>query len=134
MTATLSSDARALFDSPEYATIATIEPNGQPQLSVVWVGRDGDDILISTIVGTRKHRNLQRDPRATVLLSPKDAPWIYVEVRGTVTMTTEGGRELIEAFSRRYTEDERYSYDDGTDNIRVVVRIEPVKVIEYAGA
>ncbi len=49
-------------------------------------------------------------------------------------MTTEGGRDLIEALSRKYTDDDRYSFDDGTDNVRVVVRISPSKIVEYSGA
>jgi PPOX class probable F420-dependent enzyme len=122
-----------LLDSPEYATIATVEPDGQPPLSVVWVSRDGDDILVSTVARRRKHRNLLRDPRATVLVSPRNAPWIYLEIRGTVTMTTDGGRDLIEALSRKYTDDERYSFDDGTGNVRVVMRITPVRIVEYSG-
>jgi PPOX class probable F420-dependent enzyme len=134
MKANLSDAARALFDAPEYVTVATLEPSGQPQLSVVWVMRDGEDLLISTIVGTRKHRNWERDPRAALLLTPKDAPWIYVEVRGRVSMTTDGGRELIEALSRKYTGDERYSFDDGTDHVRVVVRLAPEKIVEYNGS
>ena len=52
----------------------------------------------------------------------RQGPLIYVKLRGTVTMTTDGGRDLIEALSRKYTDHERYSFDDGTDNIRVVVR------------
>jgi PPOX class probable F420-dependent enzyme len=133
MAAALSESAKALLDSPEYATIATVEPDGQPQLSVVWVSRDGDDILVSTVARRRKHRNLLRDPRATVLVSPRNAPWNYLEIRGTVTMTTDGGRDLIEALSRKYTDDERYSFDDGTGNVRVVVRITPVRIVEYSG-
>jgi PPOX class probable F420-dependent enzyme len=133
MAAALSASAKALLDSPEYATIATVEPDGQPQLSVVWVSRDGDDILVSTVAGRRKHRNLLRDPRATVLVFPRNAPWIYLEIRGNVTMTTHGGRDLIEALSRKYTDDERYSFDDGTGNVRVVVRITPVRIVEYSG-
>jgi PPOX class probable F420-dependent enzyme len=134
MSTGLSDSAKALFDSDEYATIATIEPNGQPQLSIVWVGRAGEDILVSTVEGRRKHQNLRRDPRATIIVSPRNAPWIYVEVRGTAEMTTEGARDLIEALSRKYTKDERYSFDDGTDNVRVVVRIKPYKIVEYSGA
>jgi PPOX class probable F420-dependent enzyme len=133
MAAALSESAKALLDSPEYATIATVEPDGQPQLSVVWVSRDGDDILVSTVARRRKHRNLLRDPRATVLVSPRNAPWNYLEIRGTVTMTTDGGRDLIEALSRKYTDDERYSFDDGTGNVRVVVRVTPVRIVEYSG-
>lgn len=134
MSTALSPSARALFESAEYVTLATIEPCGQPQLSVVWVGLDREDLLISTIQGTRKHRNLQRDPRATVLLSPAAAPWVYVEVRGVVTITANGGRDLIEALSRKYTGDERYTYDDGTDHVRLVLRITPTHVVEYDGS
>lgn len=120
--------ARALLDAANFATIATIEPDGRPQLSVVWVRRDGDDVLVSTIIGRRKHTNLSRDPRATVLVYPAEAPYTYVEVRGSVTMTEEGGRELIDELSHKYTGG-RYTYDDGTDNVRVVVRLTPEKVV-----
>ncbi len=120
--------ARTVFDAPEFATVATNQPDGQPQLSVVWITRDGDDLLLSTIKGRQKHRNLVRDPRATVLVHPKDNPYSYVEVRGSVTITEEGGRELIDRLNREYTGSERYTMDDGTDNVRVVVRLTPDKV------
>ncbi|MCA0329741.1 MAG: PPOX class F420-dependent oxidoreductase [Actinobacteria bacterium] len=131
MSAQLPEIAKAWFDSVEFATIATIEPDGQPQLSVIWISRDGDDLLVSTVAGRRKHRNLERDPRCTVLLFPKDAPYSYVEVRGTASMTLEGGRELIDEHARKYTGAERYTADDGTDNVRVVVRITPDKVVTH---
>jgi PPOX class probable F420-dependent enzyme len=131
MSAQLPETAKAWFDSVEFATIATIEPDGQPQLSVIWISRDGDDLLVSTVAGRRKHRNLERDPRCTVLLFPKDAPYSYVEVRGTASMTLEGGRELIDEHARKYTGAERYTADDGTDNVRVVVRITPDKVVTH---
>lgn len=121
--------ARAILDNPEFAVVSTIEPDGQPQSSVVWFERDGDDLLMSTVKGRRKHANLVRDPRATVLVYPKDNPYSYVELRGTVTMTEEGGRELIDRLCRAYTGGERYTYDDGTDNVRVVVRLTPDKVV-----
>ncbi len=129
MTAELPENVQAWFDAAEYATIATIEPDGRPQLSVVWVARDGNDILVSTTEGRRKHTNMVRDPRATVLLWPKESPYTYVEVRGTVTMTPEGGRELIDALANKYMGADRYTMDDGTDNVRVVVRITPDRVV-----
>ena len=73
-----------MLDAPEFATIATINPNGYPQLSVVWVERDGNDMLVTTIKGRRKYLNMQADPKVTVLVYPKDNPYSYVEVRGTV--------------------------------------------------
>lgn len=119
----------SILDAPEFATLATLQPDGQPQLSVVWLARDGDDLLMSTVKGRQKHRNLERDPRATVLVYPKANPYSYVEVRGTVTMTEEGGRELIDRLNLQYTGGDRYTMDDGSDNVRVVIRLTPSKVI-----
>jgi PPOX class probable F420-dependent enzyme len=126
--ATLPEAAQALFDATEFVTLATVQPDGQPQLSVVWVEREGDDLLMSTTTNRQKYRNLERDPRASVLLYPKDNPYSYVEVRGNVTMTEEGGRELIDRLNQKYMGTPRYTWDDGTDNVRVVVRLSPSKV------
>jgi aspartate/methionine/tyrosine aminotransferase len=64
----LTEAPRALIDASEHATVATIEPDGQPQLSVVWVKTDGDDVVFSTVVSRRKHTNLLRDPSVTLLV------------------------------------------------------------------
>jgi len=119
-----------LFDDVQFATIGTIEPDGRPQLSVVWVARDGDDVLVSTVKGRRKHRNLEADPRATVLVYDKDDPYSYVEVRGSATMVEPGGRELIDALCQKYRGITPYPWD-GPDAVRVVVRITPDKVIAH---
>ena len=129
MSAELTAAVSSILDAPEFATLATLQPDGQPQLSVVWLARDGDDLLMSTVKGRQKHRNLGRDPRATVLVYPKANPYSYVEVRGTVTMTEEGGRELIDRLNLQYTGGDRYTMDDGSDNVRVVIRLTPSKVI-----
>lgn len=122
--------AKTWIDDHEFATIATIMPDGRPQLSVVWIARDGDDLLVSTVKGRRKHLNLERDPRATVLIYPKDSPYTYLEVRGTASMTEEGGRDLIDRLNEAYHPGAgRYTGDDGTENVRVVVRITPDKVV-----
>ena len=118
-----------MLDAAEFATIATTNPNGYPQLSVVWVERDGNDLLVSTIKGRRKYLNMERDPRVTVLVYPKDNPYSYVEVRGRVSMVEEGGRELIDRLNEQYTGTGRYAGDDGADNVRVVCRITPEKVV-----
>jgi PPOX class probable F420-dependent enzyme len=124
----LTEKAKALVDGVQFATIATVLPDGSPQLSVVWVTRDGDDILVSTVKGRRKHLDLVRDPRVSLAIHDKDDPYSYVEIRGTVTMTEEGGPELIDALARKYRGWDRYPGDDGTDNVRVVVRITPEKL------
>ncbi len=129
MSATIPPEALPILDAPEFATMATSNPNGYPHLSVVWVERDGDDLLVSTIKGRRKYLNMERDPKVALLVYPKDNPYSYVEVRGTVTMTEEGGRELIDRLNAQYTGSDRYPGDDGTDNVRVVCRITPDKIV-----
>jgi PPOX class probable F420-dependent enzyme len=126
---TLAEGVRAVLDSPEFATVATLLPDGSPHLSVVWVERDGDDVLFSTVVGRRKHLNLLADPRVSLLVYPKDNPYSYVEIRGVATMTQEGGRELIDRLAGKYRGLDRYPYDEGTDNVRVVIRVRPTKIV-----
>ncbi len=109
--------------------IATIDPDGRPQLSVVWVARDGDDVLVSTVRGRRKADNLARDPRATVLVYPRDDPYRYLEIRGDVTLVDDPGSQLIHDLVRTYTGAERYTGDEGTTNERVIVRLMPRRVV-----
>ncbi|MEI2785087.1 MAG: PPOX class F420-dependent oxidoreductase [Candidatus Nanopelagicales bacterium] len=126
----LNDKAKALLDKPkQFATISTIEPDGRPQSSVVWYVRDGDDVLVSTVADRRKHKNMVRDPRVTLLVYDAENPYEYVEIRGRVQMTTEGGRELIDDLARAYMGADRYTMDDGTDNVRVVCRIVAEKVV-----
>ncbi|MFI9078650.1 PPOX class F420-dependent oxidoreductase [Streptomyces sioyaensis] len=131
MTATLSDELKKLLDSPVFVTVATIQPDGSPQLSPVWVKRDGDDLLFSTTVGRRKEANIRRDPRVSVLVQPFDAPYTYAEVRGSASLTTEGGQQLIDELSQKYTGKPYADFNPAAadDAPRVVVRITPRKVV-----
>jgi PPOX class probable F420-dependent enzyme len=124
----LPQQAIDLLDAPSYLTLATINPDGAPQTSIVWATRDGNEILISTIEGRQKTRNMQRDPRVSVLVHDSSNTGRYVEVRGSVSMTRAGGPELIEALSQAF-EGERFADDDGTDHVRLVVRLTPEHVV-----
>lgn len=127
--AEIPEQALRYIDGPEFATLATVNPDGQPQLSVVWVEREGNHVLVSTVVGRQKHRNLVANPRVSLLVYPRENPYSYVEVRGLATMTELGGRELIDRLNDKYTGTGRYTGDDGSDNVRVVVRITPQRVV-----
>jgi len=128
-TTQLSEQAKALLDGKHFAHLATLQPDGSPQLSITWVDRDGDDILISTVQGRRKQLNIKRDPRVSVVVSSCDAPYNYIEVRGRATLTTEGGRELINKLSHRYQGTD-YG-DDGPNDVRVTVRVTPMRIIDH---
>jgi PPOX class probable F420-dependent enzyme len=127
MPTVLSGLARRLVDESTFAVLSTTNPDGAPQASVVWVKRDGDDILFSTVRGRRKTRNMERDPRVSVVLYDPADPYAYAEVRGTATITTAGARDLINELSLKY--DGKPFPVEGPDRIRVVVRVHPERVI-----
>lgn len=128
----LGNDAKALLDDANFVVVATTNTDGSPQTSVLWATYDGDQLLLSTVQGRKKETNWLKDPRTSVLILDRKDPYHFVEVRGTVDMTTEGGPELIERLSQLYT-GQRYTGDEGTDHIRVVVRVTPTRVINRGG-
>ncbi len=130
MAVTLSATTRALIDEPNYAVLATLNPDGSPQTSVVWVTRDGDDLLFSTLRDRAKERNLRRDPRASVSVWSNADPEVYAEVRGTVTIVEDTGRTLANALSLKYTGEDFAA--DAPGGVRVVLRLTPTKVTGYA--
>ncbi|MEV5607852.1 PPOX class F420-dependent oxidoreductase [Streptomyces sp. NPDC052225] len=131
MSAQLSDELKALLDTTVFIAVATIQPDGSPQVSPVWVKRDGEDVLFSTTVGRQKEKNLSRDPRVTVLVQPADNPYSYAEIRGTAEITTEGGQELIDELSVKYTGKKYADFNpaSGQDAERVVVRVKARKVV-----
>lgn len=135
MSVSLNDKLKQLLDSPVFVNVATIQPDGSPQVSPVWVKRDGDDVLISTVLGRRKTRNLERDPRVTVVVQPADEPYAYAEIRGSVTMTTEGGQELIDELAQKYVGKSYGEFNPGAagEPERVVVRLTPRKIVGQGG-
>jgi PPOX class probable F420-dependent enzyme len=127
MPTALSDTARRLLDDKTYVTIATVNPDGSPQSTVVWAKRDGDDVLMSTTSTRRKARNLRRDPHVSVSFFDPDNPFVYAEIRGAATLSEEGGRELIEELSEKYTGEPYPAEPEGT--VRVVIRVTPERVL-----
>jgi PPOX class probable F420-dependent enzyme len=121
----LSDAAIALVDGRNYAVLATVNRDGSPQTSVMWVGRDGDDLLFSTVAGRLKHRNMVRDPRVSVTVIDSADPETYVELRGTASMTEDIGRRVDTALSWKY--DGKDPGEDRPGAVRVVVRVEVLK-------
>ena len=125
----LPQSAKKLLDDANFVVVATSNTDGSPQTSVLWATYEGDELLLSTIQGRKKETNWLKDPRVSVLILDRDDMYSYVEVRGSVAMSTDGGPELIERLSQLYT-GQSYTGDEGTDNVRVVVRITPTHVVD----
>ena len=121
MPISLSATTVRLLDGPNYAVLATVNSDGSPQTSAMWVGRDGDDLLMSTVEGRVKHRNMVRDPRVSVTVLDSADPENYVELRGSVTMTPDIGRRVDTELSWKY--DGKDPDQDRPGAVRVAVRI-----------
>jgi PPOX class probable F420-dependent enzyme len=124
---------RDVLDSPIFATVATIQPDGTPQQSVVWVQRDADDILFMVGAGSRKERNLRRDPRVSVLVCPPETPYGYAAIRGSAefepALTGRLRDELaLKYVGRTYAEHVEQTPEAKTDADMVAVRVRPVRI------
>jgi PPOX class probable F420-dependent enzyme len=119
-----------LLDGKNYAVLATLNADGSPQTSAMWIGRDGDDLLFSTVEGRVKHRNMLRDPRVSVTVLDAGDPENYVELRGRVTMTPDIGRKIDTQLSWKY--DGKDPDPDRPGAVRVVVRMTIDKATGYA--
>ena len=108
--------------------ISTSMPDGSPQLTQTWVDTDGEHILINTVDGFQKVRNIARDPRVAVAVSDPSNPSRYYAVRGEVLgVTSEGAAEHIEKLAQRYL-GTPYPWYGGRDQKRVVLTIEAHKI------
>ena len=130
MAITFSDETLRLLDGRNYAVLATVNADGSPQTSAMWVGRDAGDLLFSTVEGRVKHRNMLRDPRVSVTVIDAADPENYVELRGRVTMTPDVDRKVDTWLSWKYD-----GKDPGADKpgaVRVVVRMTVDKAAGYA--
>ncbi len=126
MTASLSDHARNLIERPVLATVGTVEPDGSPQLTVVWAHTDGDAVVFSTIRGRRKTENIERDPRVSISwIDPAD-PMDTVEVRGRAELVDDPTGKLIDDLSHKYRGNAWI--EPNPANKRVIVRVVPTRV------
>jgi PPOX class probable F420-dependent enzyme len=125
---TLPEDLVALMRQASLCFISTTMPDGSPQLTETWVDTDGAHVLINTVEGFQKVRNIRRDPRVAVAVSDPSNSSRYYAVRGTVSdITTDGAREHIEQLAERYL-GTPYPWYGGRDQTRLILRIEPQKI------
>lgn len=122
----LNPDVRRVLEGTSVAHLATLLPDGSPHNTPVWVGAHGDRVVFITGPGSRKARNLRRDPRVALSIAPVDNPFEPVLVRGRVVEWLEGDPawEIVDRLAMTYV-GEPYS----RDLVRVVGVIEPERQV-----
>jgi len=126
MSSAIPADYRDLFDKKAFAHLATLMPDGRPQVTPVWCELDGQHVVVNSAKGRQKDRNMRRDPRVTVTISDPENPYRYLEVRGRVAEITEEGADHIDRLTKKYLGQDKYPYRQ-PDEVRVVYRVEPEK-------
>ena len=95
--------AQQLLDAPTIGHLATLMPDGSPQCTSVWVGREGDWVLVNSVDGRVKVANVRRDPRVSLSMVSGDDSDIAVSISGLVReVTFEGAEALIDDLSEKY--------------------------------
>jgi PPOX class probable F420-dependent enzyme len=112
-----------LLRKPSPCFVATIDPDGSPQLTQTWVDTDGEHVLVNTQEGFRKVENLRRDPRVSLNVADPDNPSRYYRIRGRVVdISADGAVDHIDVLAKRYT-GAPYAWYGGRDQVRLVVTI-----------
>lgn len=116
---------RDLFTKKAFASLATLMPDGRPQVTPVWCDVEGGLVIINTAKGRQKDRNLRRDPRVALSIVDPDNPYRYLELRGRVVEIAEqGAAEHIDKMAKKYLGVDKYPYKN-PDEVRVMFKIQP---------
>lgn len=114
-----------LFKKKSFAHLATIMPDGKPQVTPVWVDYDGRHVVINTAEGRLKDKNMQRDGRIALSITDPDNPYRYLEVRGRIVERTHKGADAhIDAMAKKYLDQDKYPFRRAGE-VRVIYKIEP---------
>ncbi len=113
-----------LFSKKAFASLATLMPDGRPQVTPVWCDYDGQYILVNSAKGRQKDRNMKRDPRVSLAIIDPQNPYRYLEIRGRVVEITEAGAsDHIDQMAKKYLEMDRYP-NRQPGEVRVLYKVE----------
>jgi PPOX class probable F420-dependent enzyme len=118
---------KEILNSPAFAYFATINEDGSPQVSPVWIDHEGDHVLINTEAKRVKPKNVRRDPRVSIAVARPDNPYEWIHITGRVVEVTDKGADAhIDKLAKKYMGQDKYLFNQPGDQ-RVILRIEPVR-------
>ena len=125
MTVPIPESHRDILEKKSLAHLATLMPDGSPQVTPVWCDFDGTHVRINSAKGRRKDRNIRREPRVSLSLCDPDDPYRYLEVRGRVVDISEEGADAhIDQLAHKYLGVDEYP-NRRAEEVRVIYKIAP---------
>ena len=126
--ATIPASHADLLDKKAFANLSTLNADGSPQVTPVWVDYDGTNLMVNTARGRVKARNLEREPRVALSIADPENPYRYMGIQGQVTGMTEAGADAhIDKMAKKYLGKDTYPWRNPSEK-RVIVTIRPEKV------
>ena len=114
-----------LFQKRAFGSLATLMPDGRPQVTPVWIDLEGGRLVVNSAKGRAKDRNMRRDPRVSIAVLDPDNPYRYLEIRGRVVEVTENGADRhIDKMAKKYLGQDKYPYRQPGE-VRVIYKIQP---------
>ena len=119
---------KRLLHEAAYGQLATLMPDGAPQLTQVWLDTDGTHVLVNTVASHQKVKNVRRDPRVAINVHDPARPYRIANIRGRVVeLTSAGADEHIDALAKKYLGQDRYPFRRAGQQ-RIVLKIQPEKI------
>jgi len=126
--ATIPASHADLLEKKAFANLSTLNADGSPQVTPVWVDYDGTNVMVNTARGRVKTKNLEREPRVALSIADPENPYRYLGIQGRVTEMTEKGADAhIDKMAKKYMGKDTYPYRTPGE-VRVIVKIKPDKV------
>ena len=126
MSASLTPSQVEFLRRRQFAHVATVNPDGSPHVTALWVDTDGVAVLLNTALGRVKARNLERDPRIAISLVDSENPYDSLTIQGRAQLIEEGGVEHIRFLSQKYNGDQNFPLQPGER--RVIIRVVPERI------
>ncbi len=123
---------RDLLDG-DFATLATVGPDGRPQVSEVWFLAEGDTVALSLNTSRQKTKNLQANPAASLLLLDLAVPYRYLEIRGDAEITPDDDYSFANQLGSKYHSDLREHDQPGQTRVKVVIRPVRINAVDMRG-
>jgi PPOX class probable F420-dependent enzyme len=128
MAANITEKVKQLLENPNFVHLATLMPDGSPQVTPVWVDYDGTHIVVNTAEGRQKQRNIRRDPRVALSVVDQSNPYTSATIRGKVVdISTQGADEGIDRLAKKYLGQDKYPFRQPGEQ-RLIMKIEPLHV------
>ena len=127
---TLDDKARKFLEQPYVGTVTTLRQDGSPHSTIVWVDVDDDGLSFNTAAGRAKPRNLERDPRISLLVVDPEDTYKWVSISGTAELTTDGAEGPIDRLAKKNLGQDEYPWRKPEEQ-RIKVRINPEHVDSY---